>query len=378
MLDRPLRSNLPSRGLWRIVDDRIIAVDRAWPGPTTVLVPSEDVLTLSVDLPFATRRQRETALPFAVEDAVAEPLASLHCALGIELTPRRHIAGVVRRARMQAWLAMLAKADLDPAVLTPDALTLPLPATGAWTVRIDEGRVLVRTDRGSGFALPERDLPNAWTAAGKPRLASMGGALPEAMLEGVEAETVLLGPVGESVAVIPPLDLRQGAFAAVRVGEPTVLKTLAMIAGIGVLAHLTLLAVDTFILHRMADAREVEARALLTRIAPQLAPGENLGAAAERVLPEAGAGVRPFTRLLARTSQALPGAGGGVAFASLDFKSAGTLDLGVTVPDAATLDRAVGALKAAGLNASGAPAGVDQAAAGSGLNAAIRIDGAAR
>ena len=55
MLGRPARSNLPCRGLWRIVDDRIIAVDRAWDGPTTVLAPSEDVLTLTVDLPFPTR-----------------------------------------------------------------------------------------------------------------------------------------------------------------------------------------------------------------------------------------------------------------------------------------------------------------------------------
>lgn len=378
MLGRPLRSNLPNRGLWRIVDDRIMAVDRAWPGPTTVLVPSEDVLTLAVDLPFATRRQRETALPFAIEDAVAEPLASLHCALGVELSPRRHLAGVVRHGRMQTWLAMLATADLDPAILTPDALTLPLPSTGVWTVRIDDGRALVRTDQGSGFALPARDLPGAWVAAGKPRLAPMGGGLPEAMLEGVEAETVQLGPVGEPVAVIPPLDLRQGVYAAVRTGAPTALTTLAMIAGVGVLAHMTLLAVDTFMLHRMAETREVEARALLAQIAPQLAAGEDLGAAADRVLPQAGSGVRPFTRLLAQTSQALPGAGGAVAFASLDYRDAGTLDLGVTVPDAATLDRAVGALKAAGLNASGAPAGVDQASAGIGLNAAIRIDGAAR
>lgn len=379
MLGRPLGSKLPSRGLWRIVDDRIIAVDRAWPGPTTVLVPSEDVLILAVDLPFATRRQRETALPFAVEDAVAEPLAALHCALGQEIAPRRHLAGIVRHGRMREWLAMLATADLDPAILTPDALALRTPAPGAWTLRIDDGRGLVRTDQGAGFALPARDLPTAWLAAGKPRLSVQGGDLPETMLEGVEAETAMLGAIGEPVAVLPPLDLRQGLYAAVRVGGPAgVARTLAMIAGVGVLAHLSILAVDALLLDRMADRREVEARALLTQISPQLAPGEDLAAAAERVLPQAGSGVRPFTRLLAQTSQALPGAVGAVAFASLAYTDTGALDLGVTVPDAATLDRAVGALKAAGLNASGAPAGVDQAAAGQGLNAAIRIDGAAR
>ncbi len=377
MLGRFQKSNLPSRGLWRIVDDRIIAVDRAWAGPTTVLVPSEDVLTLAVDLPFATRRQRETALPFAVEEAVAEPLAALHCALGMEMSPRRHLAGMVRHARMRQWLAMLATADLDPAVLVPDALTLPLPGARAWTVRTDEGRALVRTDQGTGFALPARDLPTAWSAAGQPRLSVMGGDLPETMRDGIEDDSVLLGSVAEPEAVIAPLDLRQGIYGAVRIGAPSALKTVAMIAGVGVLAHIGILAVDTFVLHRMAETREAETRLLLQQIAPQLTPGEDLIAAADRALPQGGGGVRPFTRLLGQTSGALPPAGA-VAVSTLNYEDPGALALGVTVPDAATLERAIAGLQAAGLDASGGPAGVDQAAAGAGgLNAAIRI-GAAR
>lgn len=374
MLGRPARSNLPSRGLWRVVDDRIMAVDRAWSGPTTVLVPSEDVLTLAVDLPFATRRQRETALPYAVEDAVAEPLAALHCALGMEISPRRHLAGMVRHARMRQWLAMLATADLDPAVLVPDALTLPLPSVGAWTVRIDDRRGLVRTDQGTGFALPARDLPSVWNAAGKPRLTVMGGDLPEAMREAVEDDSVLLGSVAEPEAVIAPLDLRQGAYGAVRRGAPSAMKTVATIAGVGVLAHVGLLAIDTFVLHRMAERREAETRLLLRQIAPQLTPGEDLIAAADRALPQGGGGgTRPFTRLLGQTSGTLPPAGQ-VAFSSLEYDDPGTLALGVTVADAATLERAVGALQAAGLDASGAAAGVDQAAAAdSGLNAVLRV-----
>lgn len=375
MLGRPARSNLPSRGLWRIVDDRIIAIDRAWSGPTTVLVPSEDVLTLAVDLPFATRRQRETALPFAIEDAVAEPLSALHCALGQEFAPRRHIAGVVQHGRMRAWLAMLATADLDPAVLVPDALSLPMPAAGVWSVRIDDGRALVRTDQGTGFALPARDLPTAWSAAGRPRLSVLGGDLPETMIEGVEDETVLLGSVSEPVAVIAPLDLRQGVYAAVRMGAPSALKTVAMIAGVGVLAHVGILAIDAVVLNRMAETREAETRQLLQQVAPNIAPGEDLIAAADRALPQGSGGARPFTRLLAQTSSALPPAGQ-VAFSSVDYGDAGDLSLGVNVPDAATLERAVGALNAAGLSAEGAPAGVDQGAAASGLNAAIRIGAA--
>ena len=370
MLGRPARSNLPSRGLWRIVDDRIIAVDRSYAGPTTVLVPSEDVLTLTVDLPFPTRAQRLAHLPYAVEDAVAEPLSTLHFALGLEVAPRRHIAGVVRHARMRSWLTMLAEAGLETSILLPDALALPLPPQDVWVVKSDGDRALIRTDNGAGFATALSALSAVWTAAGKPKIFPLGDPLPVAQAEGVENEAALLGSMGETVAVLPPLDLRQGVYAATRSGAPTAARTIALVAGIGVLAHIGILGIDTLLLHNMAEKKEAEARAFLQGVAPQIAAEEDLVAAAARIAPSAG-GVRPFTRLLAQTSGAMPGAGA-VAFNSAAY-APGSLDLGVVVSDTATLDRAVAALNASGLTASGAPAAVDAAQATNGLNATIQV-----
>lgn len=370
MLGRPARSNLPSRGLWRIVDDRIIAVDRSYTGPTTVLVPSEDVLTLTVDLPFPTRAARLANLAYALEDAVGEPLATLHFALGMEVAPRRHIAGVARHTRMASWIAMLDQAELEPAVLLPDALTLPMPSAGAWVVKAEGERALVRTDNGAGFAAPTVMLDTAWAAAGRPRIQSFGDPLPEALADGVDNEVALIGATGETVAVLPPLDLRQGPYAATRVGAPNAAKTIALVAGIGALAHLGILGVDTFLLHTMAEKKEAEARAVLQAVAPQIAAEDDLVAAAARIAPLAG-GVRPFTRLMAQTSGAMPGAGA-VAFNTATYQP-GSLNLAVAVSDAATLDRAVAALNASGLTATGAPAAVDATQATNGLNAIIEI-----
>ena len=371
MLGRPARSNLPSRGLWRIVDDRIIAVDRSYAGPTTVLVPSEDVLTLTVDLPFPTRAARLANLAYALEDAVGEPLATLHFALGMEVAPRRHVAGVVRHTKMTSWIAMLDEAELEPAILLPDALTLPMPSAGAWVVKADGDRALVRTDNGAGFAAPTAMLDTAWAAAGQPRIQSFGDPLPEALADGVEEEAALFGLGGETVAGLPPLDLRQGPYAATRVGAPNPAKTIALVAGIGVLAHIGILGVDTLLLHNMAEKKEAEARAVLQGVAPQIAAEGDLIAAADRILPSASGGVRPFTRLMAQTSGAMPGAGA-VAFNTAVY-APGSLDLGVAVSDAATLDRAVAALNASGLTATGAPAAVDAAQATNGLNATINV-----
>ena len=177
--------------------------------------------------------------------------------------------------------------------------------------------------------------------------------------------------MGETVAVLPPLDLRQGPWAATRSGGPSTARTLALVAGIGVLAHISILGIDTLLLHSMAEKKEAETRSLLQSVAPQIAAEDDLIAAAGRVLPSAGGGVRPFTRLLAQTSGALPGAGA-VAFNSAVY-APGSLDLGVAVSDAATLDRAVAALNASGLTATGTPAAVDATQATNGLNATIQI-----
>jgi general secretion pathway protein L len=121
----------------------------------------------------------------------------------------------------------------------------------------------------------------------------------------------------------------------------------------------------------MAEKKEAEARAVLQAVAPQIAAEDDLIAAADRIMPSASGGVRPFTRLMAQTSGAMPGAGA-VAFNSAVY-APGSLDLGVAVSDAATLDRAVAALNASGLTATGAPAAVDPAQATNGLNATINV-----
>jgi general secretion pathway protein L len=262
---------------------------------------------------------------------------------------------------MQGWIARLTEADLDPAILMPDAMALPMPPEGVWVVRIDGDRCLVRTDNGVGFALPLSALDGAWTTAGRPRLIPLGDTLPATFAGAVKVDTIHSGTTGEPVIVLPPLDLRQGAYAATRATSASALPGLALVAGIGVMAHIALLGLDAVLLDRMADRKEAEARAVLQAIAPATTPDEDVVAAADRIVPNAGSGVRPFTRLLARTSGALPGAGA-VAFNSATY-APGSLDLGVVVSDAATLDRAVQALTASGLTASGAPSGVDAATA---------------
>jgi general secretion pathway protein L len=228
---------------WRLSAAGIAADPRLKFSDDIVVVPTEELLILPVDLPLPTPARRIAALPFAVEDRLAEPLAEVHLALGAALEPHRHIAAAVRHDRMQAWMAALAAAGLDAARLVPDALMLPRPRSG-WAVALADGRAVVRSEDGTGFAVAAPNLPAAWIAAGRPACVALDEPLPA----GIETEhdPSLTWPTA------PSLDLRQGAYAVRRRSFPPTGRRILVVAAAGILAHGAIAAADTIALGRIA------------------------------------------------------------------------------------------------------------------------------
>ncbi|WP_165799636.1 type II secretion system protein GspL [Sphingomonas oleivorans] len=337
-------------GLWSFRGERIVAISEAPGGRPTVLVPSEHVLMLAVDLPIVSRRKRVEALPFAIEDRLADRIEAVHVAMGAELEPRRYLVGIIRHEMMAAWLERLEAAGLGHAALVPDALLLPRPGAGQWLVDLAEGRACVRTGDGIGFALPETQLRTAWIAAGRPTCIAHGAALPPEMM-GEGTDTLPERPAESPLDL--PLDLRQGGYARRRGGAKGPWRRIGTVAALGLVAHGAIAAADTAALVNIAQKREAEVRALLATAAPGLAPDGDVVAAATDLLPaEGGAAPGRFLPLLARTSAALIPVGGGVAVRRLSYgESEGSLMLDLTEGEGADPDRVKAALAAAGLAA---------------------------
>lgn len=355
-------------GLWRIVGDRLILVDRGYGGPATVLAPSEEVLILTVDLPFNTRRQRQDALPFAVEERIGEPIDHSHVVMGMEISPRRHLCGVVRLDTMRRWVRVLTESGLEQAVLIPDALMQPPPPEGTWRLLLDGDRAVVRSHDGGGFAAPIGVLPTFWEAAGRPNLLSSGDALPEVMRDGINDISFNQDGSSHPAMVTPPLDLRQGAFAASGRKTSSTARTLGAILALGVAAHAVILGVDTSALILQANKAETATRQLLVDRFPGAGDAPDLSIAVAQAAPDM-AGDGAAITMLARVSQALTGAP--VTFRSISYAPGEPLQLGVSTPDAAGLERAVGVLNGAGLRAESR---LDPTlGGGGGLNAAIAV-----
>src|SRR5439155_1548704 len=74
----------------------------------TVLVPGADVVFARTAVRARNREQLERALPFALEEQLAEPVEGLHFAYEIEAGGAGQTVAAVRRERLRAWLEGLA------------------------------------------------------------------------------------------------------------------------------------------------------------------------------------------------------------------------------------------------------------------------------
>ncbi|WNO54791.1 type II secretion system protein GspL [Stakelama saccharophila] len=319
-----------SSGIWTLAGDRLIIADSE--GPATILIPSESVRLLAVDLPLRSRAKRLQALPFALEDRIAEKSDGVHLALGTAIAPNRYLAGVVAHERMRHWVELAEAAGLERAALVPDALALPMPPEGCWSVDLGETRAVVRSADGTGFALAAPMLWTAWERAGRPACVEYGDPLPEDMVAGDVAR-----PTGSRVErlAVPALDLRQGAYARQRaVSDAGWGRRVAWILGLGAVAHIAIAGADTLMLRAIADRREADTRALVATMAPGAGlPQDGPIAGAVADLIPAPTGERRFVSALTRVSGALTPLAGSIAVRDLRF--AGdmlTIDLASSAP----------------------------------------------
>src|SRR5690606_33739670 len=114
-----------------------------------VLVPAVDVLLTSVTLPVRGTTKVLRALPFALEEQIAEDIEALHFAAGRVAADGKVTAAAVDREQLEAWLASLAAAGLDAQLICSEAEGCPAaPNHLNWL--LDADRCLAR----SGDGLP--------------------------------------------------------------------------------------------------------------------------------------------------------------------------------------------------------------------------------
>uniref|UniRef100_E6XGC0 Type II secretion system protein L n=1 Tax=Shewanella putrefaciens (strain 200) TaxID=399804 RepID=E6XGC0_SHEP2 len=133
--------------------------ERAGNRPIDVLVPASAMTLTSVNLPEKGQRQALKALPFMLEEMLADDVDAMHFTVG----PRNgDVLSVVAVAheQMQTWLNCLTEAGLKVKRIVPDCLALPLQEC-QWAAMRFGNELLLRTGSGTGQSLPLSWLPLA-------------------------------------------------------------------------------------------------------------------------------------------------------------------------------------------------------------------------
>ncbi|MBZ2168172.1 type II secretion system protein GspL [Marinobacter sp. F4216] len=121
------------------------------------LLPGEEALFCVADIPAKQSRFIHQALPFAVEEQIAQDIDSVHLALG-----RRSEAGyrvaAIDEERMDQWVALFTGWDhsrLD--AIYPDASLLPV-TEGGWSICLDGETALLMNEREEWFSIQSSNL----------------------------------------------------------------------------------------------------------------------------------------------------------------------------------------------------------------------------
>lgn len=103
-----------------------------------VLVPCQKVLLTAVNLPIRNPARLRQALPFALEEQVAEDLDKLHFAAGRRAPDGSVAAAVVRKSDLERWLGRLRAVGLEPAAVHAEQEATPSsPTATVWLIEGD-------------------------------------------------------------------------------------------------------------------------------------------------------------------------------------------------------------------------------------------------
>ena len=149
-----------------------------------VLVPAASVLTMSVDIPVKAGARLRAALPFALEDQLADDVENLHFAAGSRRDTGRLPVAVVARSQMQAWIDTLAAAGIAADRIIPENHGLArIP--GTCSLLVAENQVMFNDGAENEFVMQDVGPSDALAVAGvleRSRDAGDGTVLPSGHL----------------------------------------------------------------------------------------------------------------------------------------------------------------------------------------------------
>ena len=339
-----------------------------------VLVPAENVLLVQAVLPAIKGQKLLKAVPYALEDQLADDVDDLHVAIGNRDGEGKVSNAVVSRDSLESWLARLKTAGLHPDVMSPEVFGVQWeiePEASQWSLLINGTHSLMRTGAQTGLAFETENINPVLQAC----LDNAGESFPssltvvgcgedlEDLFEGSAVQNKLAALCAEKSIELffrqsdehcgvllaqgfdesNAINLLQGDYShKEQVGKMLRPWRTAIILG----AAWLLLQVGSFItdysrLSSLAEEQQAEITSIFKQAMPgsRLVPGseKELMARALEKLRGGGSGDNSLLTLLAQAGKIFKETSG-ASLRSVRYKG-DKLDVGLNLPDLQTLDK---------------------------------------
>lgn len=222
-----VEGHVPLSALAEVVETHAVWADD--PDNVVLFVPTDDVLAVTCEVPGRNTNQIRRAVPYAVEEFIADDIDTMHVACA-ELRRGEPVnALIATRERVRQWLSGVSETGAAPGYMTADALALARDDDRVVAL-IDGDRVLLR----AGSQIASVDRPNLVTALGALRgglgeqaaLQVVNGVLSDAELRGggfatdevehLVLDQSLLGYLASEFEAGQGINLLQGDFTVLR------------------------------------------------------------------------------------------------------------------------------------------------------------------
>ncbi|MGZ2256658.1 type II secretion system protein GspL [Roseobacter sp. A03A-229] len=337
---------------------RLTDAARAAKQPDPIVIAGASVTLFAVPLPLKTRRQRVSALDYALDGQLCTTSPADHLTLGPQIGPDQYLVAVCDDAALAVALDGIDR----PGIAIPDVLGVPRPRTAdpTWHLWRDGGAIYVRSSDGTGFVCRGEELASFWAVAGKPKLTSLTGPIAG-------------GPPVVDISQNPPavdptdlqLDLRHGAFRHRKRLPRRFVRSAIAATVVAAMGHLALLAADARALARIADDHIAGVDAQLATRMPSLTADQPLSLIEARFARSSTPKEQdPFMTLFSYVSEALTAQAAQITFRELRYGARdGVMTLLIQGRDFGPLQRAEAALIEAGLRVTSGTAHTTEAGA---------------
>jgi len=345
-----------------------------------VLLPGEDVLTTTVNLPKKRRRQALGALPFMLEDSITSDVTLEHTAVGSDNTQDETLVAITRKQQLRDLLKLFADAGITLYRMLPDYAMLQEQAD-TWQILVNGDRAIVRCPDSTGFSTPisrlalllntSQDSEVGNSARSVQWFRSTDTAVPVLPDNWQIKEQVVTNPLQQLAAGASnaSLNLLQGEFKVLQQGSwnwrPW--ATAALLAFVVICIDLLQTGLETARFNRENEQLQASIMDLAREALPEaklIRDPQTQLLIAWRQLNKSGAGGAEFLPLLSRVSSTISQQP--VTVTGINFKD-GTLTVALQGTSLQQLDELRQQIEQQGLNASLLDAGTDSDSARSNL-----------